>query len=262
MTLAAANVAVSYGTRVALRPTSLTLARGELVALVGPNGAGKSSLLKALASLLPHAGSVSFDGVPLAALAARTRARQVAYLPQTPALHWPMRSRDLVALGRLPHRAYGAAATSDDLAAIEHAMRQTATAEFAERSSAELSVGERARVLLARALAVRAPVLLVDEPIAMLDPYHQLQIMEVLRAYCTGSSGGEPPAVVIAVLHDLGLAARFCTRVVLLSEGAVVGDDRPEKVLSAAALREHYRVDPWITRHENEPSIVPWRRVD
>jgi iron complex transport system ATP-binding protein len=134
-------------------------------------------------------------------------------------------------------------------------------------------------VLLARALAVRAPVLLVDEPIAMLDPYHQLHVMAVLRDYAKGPAPGggaaEPRsqpapenavlardgALVIAVLHDLALAARFCSRVLLLDDGAVVADDRPERALQAAALARHYRVVPYVTTQEGEPLIVPWRRL-
>jgi iron complex transport system ATP-binding protein len=269
MTLTMREVDVRYGARIALRPTSLELAPGELVALVGPNGAGKSSLLKALAGVLPHGGSVMWQGTPLEKLDARHRARSLAYLPQAPTFHWPMQTRDLVALGRLPHRAYGAAPSDEDRLAVEWALEETETTALGERGIDRLSVGERARVLLARALAVRAPVLLVDEPIAMLDPYHQLQIMSVLRAYARGSAEIRPiggparsGALVIAVLHDLALAARFCSRVLLMDGGAVVDDGVPERTLSAAAVRRHYRVEPLITSHAGEPLIVPWRRLD
>jgi iron complex transport system ATP-binding protein len=264
---------VRYGARLAVRPLSVKLAAGELVALVGPNGAGKSSLLKAIAELLPHSGTVRWNGAALAKLDARARARVVAYLAQTPALHWPMVARELVGLGRLPHRAYSSAPTDVDHEAVSWALAQTEASAFAERSVERLSVGERARVLLARALAVRAPVLLVDEPIAMLDPYHQLQIMAVLQAYARGAPEelgamtkgdvNDVPrgALVIAVLHDLALAARFCTRVLLLDDGAVVNDGRPAQALSAAALERHYRVEALVTSHEGEPVIVPWRRI-
>jgi iron complex transport system ATP-binding protein len=264
---------VRYGERVAVRRLSVTLPAGELVALVGPNGAGKTSLLKAIAALLPHSGIARWNGEALAHLDPRARARLVAYLAQTPALHWPMIARDLVGLGRLPHRGYGSAPTDADRRAESWALAQTEASAFAERSVERLSVGERARVLLARALAVRAPVLLVDEPIAMLDPYHQLQIMSVLRAYARGTSEELGPAaegdvhnvvrgaLVIAVLHDLALAARFCTRVLLLDDGVVVNDGHPAQALSAAALERHYRVEPLVTSHEGEPVIVPWRRI-
>jgi iron complex transport system ATP-binding protein len=258
MTLAAAAVEVRYETRCAVRPTTVTLEAGRLVALVGPNGAGKSTLLRALAGLVAHAGSVSWRGVALTRLDGRSRARTVAYLPQDPPVHWPLAAREVVALGRLPHRAYGAEASAADDDAITGAMRQTDTLAFAARSVQQLSVGERARVLLARALSVEAPVLLVDEPIAMLDPYHQLEVMRTLRDY---AAGGAERRLVVAVLHDLSLAARFCDRVLLMHDGAVVGDGPAETTLNAAAIRAHYRVEPYIAQHDGEPLIMPWRSL-
>jgi iron complex transport system ATP-binding protein len=256
MTLAANQVEVRYEARTAVQRTTITLEPGELVALVGPNGAGKSTLLRALAGLVAHTGTVTWQGTPLARLDGRTRARTVAYLPQDPPVHWPLAASEVVALGRLPHRAYGAERSAADDDAVSGAMRQTDTLAFAARSVQQLSVGERARVLLARALAVEAPVLLVDEPIAMLDPYHQLDVMRTLRGY---AAGGPAPRLVIAVLHDLGLAARFCGRVLLMNGGVVVGDGPPEATLTSPAIRAHYRVEPFIARHDDEPLVVPWR---
>jgi iron complex transport system ATP-binding protein len=262
MTLAAVGISVHYEARAAVQPTTITLAAGELVALVGPNGAGKSTLLRALAGLISHGGTVTWRGTLLARLDAKARARTIAYLPQDPPVHWPLATREVVALGRLPHRAYAAERSDADDAAVLAAMRQTDTVEFAARSVHRLSVGERARVLLARALAVEAPVLLVDEPIGMLDPYHQLDVMRTLRAYTTLDTGElKEPRLVVAVLHDVGLAARFCDRVLLMNGGSVVGDGPPDATLSAAAIRMHYRVDPFIARHDGEPLIVPWRAL-
>ncbi len=259
MTLAVEGVEVRYGSRIAVEATSLALSPGELVALVGPNGAGKSSLLKALAGLVRRTGRVAWNGQDLEPLHASTRARTVAYLPQAPSAHWPLRARELVGLGRLPHRALGQAESAADRAAIDAAMQQTEITAFAERNVDELSVGERSRVLLARALAVRAPVLLVDEPIVSLDPYHQLQIMALLQAYARGADGDR---LVVAVLHDLELAARFCSRVVLLHGGKIVADGASASVLNADTLRRYYRVAAYIGQHEGESLIVPWRRTD
>jgi iron complex transport system ATP-binding protein len=249
------NLSVRYGTRIALEQVSMTLSRGEMVALVGPNGAGKSSLLKAVAGVVPHDGQVNWNGRPLHTQTPRQRARILAYLPQSPAAHWPLRVHDLVALGRLPHRRVGVALTHEDSQSIAWAMDRTEVGELADRHMDGLSGGERSRVLLARALAVQAPVLLTDEPVASLDPYHQLKIMAVL-AECAHRGG-----LVIAVLHDLALAARFATRMIMISEGCLRGDGPPEQVLNDDALQQHYRVRSYVARHENEPVILPWRTI-
>ena len=258
MALVTDAIEIRYGARCAVQSTSLALGPSGFVALVGPNGAGKSSLLKALAGLASHTGTITWQGRALTALASRERARAIAYLAQASAVHWPLSARDVVTLGRLAHGRYGVAPTPADREAVEWALAQTATTSLADRSVAALSVGERARVLLARALAVRAPVLLVDEPIAMLDPYHQLEIMGVLSRYARGATSGSP-ALVVAVLHDLTLAARFCGRVLLMSEGRVVEDGAPAAALSADNVRRHYHIEPFVTEHEGEPVIVPWR---
>jgi iron complex transport system ATP-binding protein len=256
VTLELERLEVRYGDRTALAPTSLALRRGELVGLIGPNGAGKSSLVKAAAGVVRAGGRVSWAGRPLADLRPLERAKLVAYLPQAPAAHWPLAARDLVALGRLPHRAFAERAAPDDDAAVEWALAECGADNLAGRRVDELSGGERARVLLARALAVRAPVLRVVEPIQSLDPYHQLQVMSVLKRYAG------PATLVVAVLHDLALAARFCSRVVLLDGGAVVADGSPAAVLTDSVLGRHYRVRPYLAIHDGEPVVVPWRRLD
>jgi iron complex transport system ATP-binding protein len=262
MTLSTKGLEVHYDQRCAVQPTSLELGTSGLVALVGPNGAGKSSLLKALAGVTAHDGTVAWQGVALDHMALPERARTIAYLAQAPTVHWPLPARDIVALGRLAHRGYGSAPSDADRVAVEWAMRQTATTAFAGRSVAALSIGERARVLLARALAVQAPVLLVDEPISMLDPFHQLTIMAMLRRYAADGTRGERPALVVAVLHDLTLAARFCNRVLLMTGGRIVADGTAAETLRADSVRRHYRVEPFMARHDDEPVLVPWRPLD
>ncbi len=260
MALVTDTVEVRYGARCAVRATSLALEPSGFVALVGPNGAGKSSLIKALAGLAVHSGTITWQGRSVEALAPRERARTIAYLAQTSTVHWPLSARDVVTLGRLAHGSYATASSPADREAVEWALAQTATVELADRSVSALSVGERARVLLARALAVRAPVLLVDEPIAMLDPFHQLEIMGVLARYARGVAGGAP-ALVVAVLHDLTLAARFCSRVLLMTDGRVVEDGAPAATLSADNVRRHYHVEPYVAEHDGQPVIVPWRSL-
>jgi len=249
-------VAVRYAERRALMPTTLALETRQHVGLIGPNGAGKSSLLKSIAGLLPADGSIYWSGLPVHSMRRDVRARTFAYLSQTPLAFWPMRVGELVALGRLPHRRFGEAMSDADEAAVSRALQMTDTTELRNRPTSELSGGELARVQLARALCVDAPVLLVDEPTALLDPYHQLKIMAVLRSYA------ERGALVISVLHDLTLAARFCDEIVLLSSGEAVAQGPASEVISAAAVKEVYRVAPFVGTNCDEPLIVPWAIVN
>lgn len=256
MTLALEALEVSYGARPALKACTLELAAGQLVALIGPNGAGKSSLLKAVAGLVAARGEVRWHSRSLSGLEPRVRATTIAYLPQGAVSHWPLPVRELVALGRLPHRRFGGGQRDADREVIASAMRRAGIEAFAERHVDELSGGERARVHLARALAVGAPVLLVDEPVASVDPYHQLKIMNVLEEYAAAG------ALVVAVMHDLGLAARFATHMALLDDGALAATGTPAQVLDAVKIRSHYRVEPYLERHEGQLVVAPWRRLD
>ena len=234
---------------------SFDVRAGELFALIGPNGAGKSSALKALAQLLPHQGRVLLQGEDLAAMAPAQRARRLAYLAQGDAVAWPLAVRDFVALGRIPHqrrwgpRVLGAA----DNAAIDAALAAMHLSAMQQRSLDQLSGGERARARLARALAVEAPLLLADEPVSALDPFHQLSVMELLRAQCNAGRA------VVVVLHDLTLASRFCDRVLLLDQGRAVACGAPRSVLTPAHLQNVYQVQAMHGEHESQGYVVPWR---
>jgi len=236
--LSVEGLCVDLGGRAVLRDVSFEARPGEFVALIGPNGAGKTTLIRAICQLLPRqAGAVTWDGRRLDRMDSRARAASLAYLPQGQAIHWPLGVRRLVELGRLPRLGPLSRPAPADRAAVEAAMAAVDVAELADRDATTLSGGERARVLLARALAVEAPVLLADEPTASLDPYHVLEIMTLLHR--TADAG----QLVIAVMHELGLAARFCDRVVLLDGGRKVGDGPPREVLTRATVRDVYRVD-------------------
>ena len=252
--LGAQGLSVRFGSRVALAPVDLEFESREFVALVGPNGAGKTTLLRALGGLLPAEGQVLFGSIPLEELGNRNRARTLSYLPQGGTAYWPVSVLDLVALGRLPHRRFGQNLADEDLAAVRRALALTGTEQLQHRSVHSLSSGERARVLLARALAVEAPVLLADEPTSTLDPYHQLQIMEVLAEYATR------PALVIAVMHDLALASRFCDRVVLMNGGQLIADGDTADVIAQDELEESYRVELLRHEHDGQAVVLPWRR--
>jgi iron complex transport system ATP-binding protein len=256
LSLAARDLGVRYGSRVGLQPCRLELERGQVVALIGPNGAGKTSLLRALAGLVAAAGSIHWCGTDLATLDRRARARTLAYLEQAPQAHWPISVRELVSLGRLPHRRFGRSMTVADGAAVDEALLATGIGELANRSVMQLSGGEAMRAQLARALAVQAPVLLADEPVASLDPYHQLRIMETLAKHARNDG------LVVVVMHDLTLAARHATRMLLLHEGHIVADGSPAEVLTPEAIARYYRVDAYTAQHDGEIIALPWRHID
>jgi len=226
--LRADALTVRRGGRTVLDRVSLALPAGEWIAVVGPNGAGKSTLLTALAGLRPpDGGTVTLQARPLAAWPARERARALAWLSQHGEADGDLPVRDLVMLGRLPHHGLLGAPQPADRAAVEAALRETDCAHLAERRLTALSGGERQRVLLARAFATGAPVLLLDEPTTHLDAPHQQALLRGLRA--RADAGG----TVVAVLHDLTLALR-ADRLLVLCDGALRADGPP----AAAEVRD------------------------
>ena len=255
--LIADGVALSLAGRPILAGVGFALAGGELVVLAGPNGAGKSTLLRALARLVPPAvGRIRLDGQDIASLPRQAYARSVAYLPQAGQVHWPLGLRALVALGRLPHATAWGREGPADAAAIAAALADTGLAGLTRRRMDELSGGEVGRALLARALAVDGAVLLLDEPVASLDPYHQLRVMELLRARAAAGQ------IVLAVLHDLSLASRFADRVLLLAGGRLLADGPPAAVLNDGNLANVYRITAARGQREGENYLLPWRQLE
>ncbi len=242
--LSVRDIRVELGGREIIRGVSASFGDGGLVALVGPNGAGKTTLVKAIVGLLPSDGEIMLDGRPAGALDATQRARRIAYLPQGQTIHWPLPAHDIVALGRY---AYGARDPSRlapaDERAVQAAMLATDALSFADRRVTELSGGERARVALARALAGETPILIADEPIAALDPRHQLSAMSLFRTVA------DEGRLVIVVLHDLSLAWRFADRVLVMREGRLVTDGAPPDALTPAILGDVFGVKPTIIEH-------------
>lgn len=225
---------------------SVRLAPGELVGVVGPNGAGKSTLMKALAGLVPCTG-IQLGDRAVERLKPAERARRIAYLPQGTEAQWPVWCRDVVALGRMPHRT----PPRHDQAVIRRVLEEVDALHLAERPFNTLSGGERARILLARALAVEAPVLLADEPIAHLDPCHQLRVLELLHRRATEGDG------VMVVLHDLSLAARCCDRLYVLHQGLVAAEGPAADVLDDQVLARVFGIRAWRGPAEH-PVLVPW----
>jgi iron complex transport system ATP-binding protein len=253
--LSVRSLSLALGQRPVLAGVDLLFAPGRLSCILGPNGAGKSTLMRALAGLLPVGDAVRLDGVPLPAIPRRERARRVAYLPQEREVNWPLLAADLVALGRVPHGAMLERQSAADRAAIARAMARADIADLADRPVTELSGGERSRVLLARALATEADVLLADEPVAGLDPLHQLTMMRLFQ------DEARQGRVVVVVLHDLSLAARFADHVVLLQDGRLMGDGEPEAVFTPERLRAVFKIDAMIGKIDHVLTVTPLQPV-
>jgi iron complex transport system ATP-binding protein len=235
--LAANGVRVHLGTRDVLANASLALGPGELVLLAGRNGAGKSTLLRVLlGALRPDAGDVTLGERPLAAWDPRARARQLAFVPQGVETPFEFTGRELVAMGRHPHRGNREPLRDDDHAAIERALAAVDAQSFAARPVTTLSGGEQRRVAVARALATEAPLLLLDEPTSNLDLEHALQLVRLLRELAAAGRGA------LVASHDLNLFAPCCTRVVLLHQGRAFADAPPLDALSPASVEAVFGV--------------------
>jgi iron complex transport system ATP-binding protein len=252
VSLLARDMSLTLGGRRVLDGVNLAIERGRLLAILGPNGAGKSTLLRILAGVqATDHGEITLDGSVLGLPRPPVIARRIGYLAQDARSVWPLSVHDVVALGRLPWRRAWSPLAEHDHQAVLRAMRATDVETLAQRPISQLSGGERARVMLARVLAGEPDMILADEPVAGLDPAHQIDVMQLLVRLA--SQG----AAVVVVLHDLTLAARYADRVALLLEGQLHADGTPNEVLVEATLRSCFGIRVHRGETADGPFVVP-----
>ena len=238
------DVTAGYGSRIALRGTTLRVGAGEVVGLAGPNGSGKTTAVRvASRSLRPEGGRVLLDGQDPYAMPARAAARLVAVVPQEVVPAFEFTAREVVRMGRTPYMGTFGGRAAEDERRVREAMRTAGVEELGDRPLGELSGGEKQRVILAQALAQDAPVLLFDEPTTHLDLRHVVEILDTLRALAAKGRA------VLGVFHDLNLAAATCDRLVILDEGSVIAHGSPEDVITPVLLREVYGVEADVQPH-------------
>ena len=243
MRLELQNLTVRRGPQAVVDNASLSAGPGEFIGLIGPNGAGKTTLMRAALGLIAASGTSSLAQLPPA-----RRALAAAWLPQLREAAWPITAEALIRLGRIPH-------ARPDAPLVAAAMARMDVTHLRHRPVTQLSGGEQARVLIARALAQDTPILMADEPIAGLDPAHQIGAMDSFRALA------DEGRLVIASLHDLGLAARHCTRLVLMDQGRIVADGPPKAVLTPEFLAQVFGIEGHFAQTETGPIFQPLRVI-
>jgi iron complex transport system ATP-binding protein len=254
--LAIADVSVALDRAPVLKSVSCAVSGGGWLALIGPNGAGKSTLIRAIAGLVPYAGTVTLDAADTRLMKAKERARMLAYVPQEPALPPDLTVEQYVMLGRTPHLGYLAAPGRHDRERVRAAMARLDVTQFAERRLARLSGGERQRAVLARALAGDPRVLLLDEPTSMLDVGHEQQVLELVDGLRADTG-----LTVVSTLHDLTVAGQYAETLVLLDRGEVVASGPPAAVLTAPLIESVYAARVNVsTGRDGRPVVAPVRR--
>ena len=232
-----------YGGRQVLREVSFRAGSGELIGLIGPNGAGKSTLLKSLRGLLPAEGHIKIKGKSLGDYIPQDMARVVAYLPQHSHVPFAFTVREVVLMGRAPHLRWWQREGEQDVRIADAAMEYMAVTDLADKPVNALSGGQRQRVLLAKILAQQTPLLFLDEPASGLDLFYQEELFRFCRELCQAGR------TILLVVHDLALAARFCSRLLLIGGGALLADGSPQEVLQPQLLSQAYGVPVYVDFH-------------
>lgn len=240
MNISSEDIRLSYDTAEILKGVSLQAEDKEFVGLIGPNGSGKSTLLKCIYRVLsPGSGCVYLDGAPLNSLSYKESARRMAVVAQHNYYNFDFSVREVVLMGRSPHKRAMERDNARDYAIVEEALEKVGMSAFADRNFSTLSGGEQQRVVLARALAQQTPCLILDEPTNHLDITHQLQLLRIVKTLDT---------TVIAAIHDLNIAAMFCDRIYVLERGKIAGQGAPGEVLTREMIQKIYHLDSEIVK--------------
>ena len=239
------NLQAGYGNKHVFSQVTFAAGGGELIGIIGPNGAGKSTLLKSLLGLLTASGRIELMGKRLSDYRQQSLARMVAYLPQQSQIPFEFTVQDVVLMGRAPHMRWWQREGKQDIRIAQAAMEYMAVADFATMSVNDLSGGQRQRVLLAKVLAQQTPLLLLDEPASGLDLFYQEELFRFCRELCQAGR------TILVVVHDLALAARFCSRLLLLGKGNLLADGPPRMVLQPQVLTRAYGVPVCVDFHPN-----------
>ena len=249
-----ADVRIAFDGAVILDSVDLEIPSGLWVGLIGPNGAGKTTLLRSISGFVPHDGTITIDGYDVDRMRRRDIARSVAYVPQLPLIPRSMTVVDYVLMGRTPYISYFGIETRTDLSIVADVLERLELAAFAQRQLGSLSGGELQRAVLARALAQRAPILLLDEPTAALDVGHQqhvLELVDVLRR--------EQALTVVSAMHDLTLVGQFADALVLMNQGRAVATGTAKTVLTEESIRAHYGASVRVIESEDGILVIPTR---
>lgn len=254
------HVAAGYGEREILKDVTMSVQEGEFTGLIGSNGTGKSTLIKCISGLLPlKRGNISICGKENTSLKSRERAQMVAVVPQSYHVEYDFTVEDIVMMGRNPYLSFRKKESQEDYDIVEDAMKATNTEIFRDRYYNELSGGERQRVILARAIAQKPRIILLDEPTSALDVHHQIEVMELITKL-----NREEHMTVLAVLHDINMASRFCKRMVMLQNGAVSVDGTPREVINRKNMESLYQMKLMIRENPlfHKPEMVPIRVME
>ncbi len=243
------NLNFSYTHKQILNNINLTLKRGELVGIIGANGSGKTTLLKCIVGLYDGNNAVTLDDQPIESYSYKERAKKIALMHQSEMINFDFSCFDVVALGRFAYLSGFGLLSDEDKALIEQKMATTNTTKFKSRAVTRLSGGERQRVMFAKTLVQESPYILLDEPTNALDIKHQKEIFELSKQLCELNCG------VIMTIHNIRLAAKYCQRLILLSDGAVLADGSPEEVITSKNIKLAYQVDADVYYNKNSDQI-------